>query len=129
MTVRVWIAPRIGALRLAQVTPSVLQTLYIEVGQSERQGNGDGLGSRSVRLAHLVLRQSLDKAVAWGFIRNNSAGSSLELPRFDPVHAYAVALLKVPPCGAGISTRAGFCVGFLWVIVGAFARRLFSAER
>jgi integrase len=93
MTVRVWITPRIGALRLAQVTPSVLQTLYIELGESGRKGSSEGLGSRSVRLAHQVLRQSLEKAVAWGLIRNNPAAASLELPRLEtkPMRTWTVS--------------------------------------
>ncbi len=114
MTVRVWITPRIGALRLAQVTPSVLQTLYIELGESGRKGSGEGLGSRSVRLAHQVLRQSLEKAVAWGLIRNNPAAASLELPRLEtkPMRTWTV-----PEARRFLAVTSDDRFGPLWLLM------------
>ncbi len=114
MTVRIWIAPRIGALRLAQVTPSVLQALYIELGESGRHGSADGLGSRSVRLAHQVLRQSLAKAVDWGLIRSNPAASSLELPRLEtkPMRTWTV-----PEARRFLSVTANDRFGPLWLLL------------
>jgi integrase len=114
MAVRVWITPRIGALRLGQVTPAVLQALYLELGESGRQGSTDGLGSRSVRLAHQVLRQSMAKAVDWGLIRSNPAAASLELPRLKtkPVRTWTV-----PEARRFLSVTGNDRFGPLWLLL------------
>jgi hypothetical protein len=78
--VRAWIVPRIGGLKLEQVTPQVLQGLYADLAASGRRESG-GLGPRSVRLAHQVLRQALGKAVDWHLLRTNPAEAGLDLPR------------------------------------------------
>lgn len=79
--IRSWIVPRIGALKLAQVTPQVLQQLYSELGVSGRQDGNGGLGARSVRLVHQILHLALGKAVEWRLLAVNPADARLGLPR------------------------------------------------
>lgn len=114
MAVRVWIAPRIGALRLAQVTPQVLQRLYMELGETGRHGGAEGLGPRSIRLAHQVLRQSLAKAVDWDLIRANPAAAGLELPRLTPkpMHTWTVAEAR-----QFLTVTADDRFGLLWMLL------------
>jgi integrase len=59
-----WITPRIGALKLAEVTPQVVQRLYTDLGTSGGR-NGKGLSPRSVRLAHQVLQQAFAKIISF----------------------------------------------------------------
>jgi integrase len=114
MAVRIWVVPRIGALRLQQVTPLVLQELYKELGESGRRGGAEGLGPRSVRLAHQVLRQSLAKAVDWDLIRYNPAAAVLELPRLNPK---AMRTWTVAEARHFLAATADERFGPLWMVM------------
>ena len=75
-----WITPRVGSLRLQSVTTKHLQDLYAELLASGRVNGTGGLSPRSVRLAHQVLHQALERAAEWGVIPRNPASSKLDLP-------------------------------------------------
>ena len=76
MTARKWIKPRIGDLRIDQVDPKVAEALY-------RDLQVEGLSPRSARLAHQVLKLSLDKAVAWGMVTSSGLDRKVELPKLN----------------------------------------------
>jgi len=114
MAVRSWIVPRIGALRLSQVTPQVLQDLYRVLAETGRHGGADGLGPRSVRLAHQVLRQSLAKAVDWDLLRVNPAMARLELPRLEPK---PIRTWTVEEARRFLATTADDRLGALWLLM------------
>lgn len=114
MAVRSRIVPRIGALRLSQVTPQVLQDLYRVLAETGRHGGADGLGPRSVRLAHQVLRQSLAKAVDWDLLRVNPAMARLELPRLEPK---PIRTWTVEEARRFLATTADDRLGALWLLM------------
>ena len=62
--VRQYVKPSLGEIRLNDLRPDHVQTLY--TSQLER-----GLGPRSVRLIHAVLHRALNQALRWGPVRRN----------------------------------------------------------
>jgi integrase len=67
------VTARIGGLRLAQITPAHLNTLYSELLDSGRRDGTGGLAPRTVRYTHTVLRKALGDAVRWGKLARNPA--------------------------------------------------------
>lgn len=76
MTARKWITPRIGELRIDQVGPKAAEALYRDMQEA-------GLSPRSARMAHQVLKLSLDKAVAWGILTSSGLDCKVELPKLN----------------------------------------------
>jgi len=71
--IRVRVIPRIGGLKLSQVTPLVLQGLYAALA-------ADGLAPRSVVNTHRLLHRALGQAVRWGLLPRNACDGA-EPPR------------------------------------------------
>ena len=71
--VRVRIVPRIGALKLAQVTPPVVQQLYVDLAS-------EGLSPRSAINTHRCLHRALEQALKWGLIARNPC-DAVDAPR------------------------------------------------
>jgi integrase len=63
---RTYIRPSLGDRKVGALRPIDLDMLYGELG-------GRGLSSRTVRICHTVLRQSLEQARRWGFIARSPA--------------------------------------------------------
>lgn len=70
-----YITPALGTVRAEKLTPLHIQQAYADM--KER-----GLSTRTVRLAHAVLRQALQYAVLQGFLFRNPA-DLVELPKKD----------------------------------------------
>lgn len=70
--VRNKIIPRIGAIRLHDLRPSDLHSLWVEIAKSGGDG-GTPLSERSVYYAHAVLRAALQKAVRLELLTHNPA--------------------------------------------------------
>lgn len=66
MIIRLHLKPEIGGIRLSQLTPSQLQTLYSQIIKS-------GLSNRSAQYTHAVIHRALAQAVKWGLIIRNVA--------------------------------------------------------
>lgn len=78
--VRAYIIPYLGSRPLQALTPGELNVFYsklLDAGQ--RQGRG-GLGAKSVRNIHGVLRRALEDAVRWNHMTRNPAAMA-EPPR------------------------------------------------
>ena len=72
------IKPCLGAVKLADLTPPVIQTFYNGLRRGE--GGKDPLASKSVRNVHGILTKALSTAVRVGYIRINPA-ALVTLPR------------------------------------------------
>lgn len=73
--IRRHVVPAIGARRLQQVTPALLNSLYAELGR-EREVEGERrepLSPRTIRYVHTILRRALADAVRWNCIARNPA--------------------------------------------------------
>ena len=73
--VRLHIAPNLGAVPLAQLTPVRLDGLYRKLEKSGRrgQGEGDGLSARTVLYIHGIISAALRDAVEAGLLPRNPA--------------------------------------------------------
>jgi integrase len=108
-----WITPRIGALKLAEVTPQVVQRLYTDLATSGGR-SGQGLSPRSVRLAHQVLQQAFAKAVQWKLTANNPLASGIILPRMEPKE---MKTLSAEDAKAFLDATADDRLGPLWCLL------------
>ncbi len=67
------IVPRLGDVPLVRLSAADLDGLYAELAKSGHRQREAGLGARSVRLVHSVLRRALADAVRWQLISRNVA--------------------------------------------------------
>jgi integrase len=137
-TLRKWVIPRIGGLRLGTLTPARLSTLYGELLKSGRLKGSGGLSPRSVAYTHRVLTHALKDAVSWGLLARNPAAhvdpprvarpemqvwSQEEVQRFlqavadDRLYALWTVLLAT-------GLRRGEALGLRWDDVDLERRRL-----
>ncbi len=70
-SMRNWVVPRLGSVRLADVTPMHLRSLQTELLRDGRVDGTGGLAPRSVASCRRVLSQSLKDAVRWGLLIRN----------------------------------------------------------
>jgi integrase len=80
--VRLNIVPRIGQVRLAELKPLQIQSLYSELLRSGKRSGG-GLSPLSVQHVHRLLRKALSQAVRWELLDRNPAdgADSPRVPR------------------------------------------------
>lgn len=70
-----YLLPRIGSLRLPELSPSHLNALYGEL--LERGGRtGRGLADKTVRNVHTIIHRALTDAVRWGLLARNVADTA-----------------------------------------------------
>jgi len=70
-SMRNWVVPRLGAVRLAEVSPMHLRSLQTELLRDGRVDGKGGLAPRSVASCRRVLSQALKDAVRWGLLIRN----------------------------------------------------------
>ncbi len=82
-----YLLPRLGQVRIGDVTPAMIDALYAELaaGGGERR---QGLSSGTLAQVNVVLRAALGQAVRWGWIWENRALSA---------HRIVVARREVSP--------------------------------
>lgn len=72
-----YVIPRIGSIRLQDLSAAHLNRLYTDLLRSGRQrvltGQSPGLSPTSVRRIHAMLRKALNDAVRWGKLSRNPA--------------------------------------------------------
>jgi integrase len=76
---RAYVVPRIGAVRLQQLTPSMLDSFYMELERAGGQ-RGRALSAKTVRNVHVMLHRALESAVQRSLIARNPA-SLAEKPK------------------------------------------------
>lgn len=67
-----YVVPRLGHVRLVDLSPQRIQGVYAELLQSGKR-NGDGLAPRSVSQVHKTLHRALGDAVRWHKLARNPA--------------------------------------------------------
>jgi integrase len=70
-SMRNWVVPRLGSVRLAEVSPMHLRSLQTELLRDGRVDGKGGLAPRSVASCRRVLSQALKDAVRWGLLIRN----------------------------------------------------------
>jgi len=73
--VRLHIAPNVGSMPLASLSPVVLDRLYVQLERDGRADHrqGEGLSARTVRYVHTIISSALRDAVDAGLIPANPA--------------------------------------------------------
>ena len=75
--------PRLGHVRLINLTPYLLTSTYAEILATGRQrGEGSGLSLTTVKYIHTTLHRALVDAVTSGLLENNPA-SRANIPRYS----------------------------------------------
>lgn len=72
-TLRKWVIPRLGHLRLGALSSAKLSALYGELLRSGRHDRRGGLSARSVAYTHRIVTHALKDAVSWGLLARNPA--------------------------------------------------------
>jgi integrase len=94
-----YVVPRIGARRLADVTPGQLNALYAALLTDGRRQKGPtrpaGLSPKMVRHVHTLLRKAFSDAVRWGSLARNPADrAEPPRPRTPEMKVWDVAQLR-----------------------------------
>lgn len=79
-----YVIPRIGSVRLRNLTPADLNRLYDVLLRAGRTRGPGGLSRRTVRYVHAILHRALKDAVRWGKIARNVADLA-DPPKQRPV--------------------------------------------
>ncbi len=95
-----YIRPRIGLVKLSNLTPLEIQAAYNKM-------IADGLSPRTVRYAHAVLRSALNQAVKWQMLYRNPA-TFVDLPRLEQKEMQALGPDEVADFLKS-AYRAGVC--------------------
>lgn len=70
------IIPRLGHLKLIDLTAKAIDDFYIELLENGRVDGSGGLSTRSVRYVHSILHEALEYAEEWGRVLKNPASST-----------------------------------------------------
>ena len=127
---RTYVMPRIGAVRLADLTPQRVQALYVELLEGGKK-DGSPLSARSVLQVHRTLHRALGDAVRWRLLTRNPAhgvrpprAEQKEMTAWSPEDARAflvatasdrLAALWVVALNSGM--RRGELAGLRWADV------------
>jgi integrase len=87
VAVRLHIKPRIGDVRLQELTHAGIKRLYSDLrqgGYAKAGGLGRPLSAKSTHNVHLCLHRALDDAVRAGLLRSNPASRAHQLPAERP---------------------------------------------
>lgn len=68
-----YIIPRLGTLKLQDITPGLLDAFYAELETGGRRARQGGLSRRTVRFTHAIIRKALSDAVRQNQIPRNPA--------------------------------------------------------
>lgn len=79
---RLDIAPHLGDIRLAALTPQRVQQWMSDLAAERDEAGAPRLSARSVAYAHSILRAALNVALKWGLIQRNVAALA-EAPRAE----------------------------------------------
>lgn len=133
------INPRIGHLKLSQVTPPVIQRFYLDLAEQPTDGREAGLSAYSCVNTHRVLRKALGQALKWSMILRNPC-DLVDAPRVQRKEMQTLTATQVRKLLDGtrddrfnglyalaVSTglRLGELLGLRWSDVDADGRRLF----
>lgn len=112
------VIPRIGSLRLVDLTPPRIKALHTELLESgRRNGKGGGLSPRSVQYAHRILSHALSDAVDQGLLARNPA-AIVKPPRVQRALMRAWSSDDVRRFVAGVADNRLYAMWALLVTTG-----------
>jgi integrase len=72
-TTKAYILPRLGTVKLADLTPAILNAFYADLLKTGKRQSPGGLAPKTVRNVHVVIHRALSDAVRWGVVVRNVA--------------------------------------------------------
>lgn len=89
------IVPKIGAVKLAELTPIQVQRLINSVRSTKRTEQGDEVNPKTVKNVHGVLHSALNQAVQCGLLRTNPADRTV-LPKRSKADIHVIGDEMLP---------------------------------
>ncbi len=108
---RAYVIPRLGRVRLADLTPPRLQSLYTELLASGRR-DGSALSARTVLQVHKTFHRALADAVRWRLLPHNPADGARG-PRFA---AKEMQAWSTEDCRWFLEATSGDRLAPLWLL-------------
>lgn len=68
---RLWVIPRVGRIKLADLTPMHLRRLQADLLKNGKLDGKTGLSHQSVANCRRALKKTLSDAVKWGLLAHN----------------------------------------------------------
>jgi len=115
--IRLWVIPRIGAIKLAHLTGAHLRALQGELLSSGRIDGKGGLAGQSVLKCHRVLKHAFKDAVRWGLVPRNPV-ELIDPPRAEQREMTAWSAEQARRFLDGIATDRLFAMWVLFVTTG-----------
>ena len=109
--VRAYVVPRLGHVRLADLTPPRLQSLYTELLASGRR-DGTALSARTVLQVHKTFHRALADAVRWRLLPHNPADGARG-PRYA---AKEMKAWSTEDCRWFLEATSGDRMAALWLV-------------
>ena len=98
------VVPRIGNVRLDQLKPMILSSLYADLLADARRSGTGGLAPRTVQYIHRIVSNALSDAVRWSLLAWNPA-SRVDAPRVEMKEMRTWSAVDVRRFLAGVAAR------------------------
>jgi integrase len=119
--VNAYVKPRLGHLRLKDLTADMLAKFYGELLKSGRRtgkGKGGPLSPTSVHLAHVTVHRMLGDAVRWGLVARNVAdAASKDAPKRRKTGKDTIRVWEPAQLGKFLESVKGDRLCALWVLL------------
>ncbi|HEY5013313.1 MAG TPA: site-specific integrase [Acidimicrobiia bacterium] len=107
------VVPRIGNVRLDQLRPMILSSLYTDLLAGGRRSGTGGLSARTVQYIHRIVSNALSDAVRWNLLAWNPA-SRVDAPRVEMKEMRTWSAVDVRRFLAGVADDRLFA---LWLLL------------
>ena len=107
------VVPRIGNVRLDQLKPMTLSSLYTDLLAGGRRSGTGGLSARTVQYIHRIVSNALSDAVRWNLLAWNPA-SRVDAPRVEMKEMRTWTAVDVRRFLAGVADDRLFA---LWLLL------------
>ena len=107
------VVPRIGNVRLDQLKPMTLSSLYTDLLANGRRNGTGGLSPRTVQYVHRIVSHALSDAVRWNLLASNPA-SRVDAPRVEMKEMRTWTAVDVRRFLAGVADDRLFA---LWLLL------------
>jgi integrase len=111
------VVPRIGNVRLDQLRPMNLSSLYTDLLASGRRSGTGGLSARTVQYIHRIVSNALSDAVRWNLLAWNPA-SRVDAPRVEMKEMRTWTAVDVRRFLAGVADDRLFALWHLLCTTG-----------
>lgn len=121
--IRLHVLPRLGGIRLQQLSPDQLNTFYGRLLTEGRlDGKDGGLSVKTVRYLHTIVHKALKDAVRWGKIVRNPAASA-EPPKLSAARKREMQTWSATEVRSFLTSVSGDRLYGAWVLAATTGLR------